>query len=441
MNRRTFLKTAAASTLFFTHGGLGAEQTKSELSDNEILAHSRRRIEKHRQGDGAIVLRDPSGKPISRAKITVEQLRHEFLFGCNFFMFDRIGDPEREEKYRRQFAALLNYATLGFYWASYERERGKPDYTYSEKVAAWCQAHGIRCKGHPLAWDHPAGSPAWLPDDDAEIARLSFGRVHDIVSQFRGLIDIWDVVNEPTHSSPNPNKTRFGQWAGTLGPVEYVARHLRVAREANPTATLLVNDYRMESPYYKILDAEREEGKFLFDAVGIQSHMHNGVWPLHKVWDVCDFYAKLGRPLHFTESTIVSGPRLGPGENWGATTPEGEAKQAEEAAKFYTALFAHPAVQAITWWDFSDHGAWQGAAAGWLRKDMSPKPVYDRLKSLIKGEWWTKASGQPNALGVFPLRAFYGGHRVTVEVPGGHRLVTDIDWQRGGRNRFKIVMQ
>ena len=47
--------------------------------------------------------------------------------------------------------------------------------------------------------------------------------------------------------------------------------------------------------------------------------------------------------------------------------------------KFYTALFAHPAVQAITWWDFSDLGAWLGAPAGWLRRDMSPKPVYDRL--------------------------------------------------------------
>ena len=127
--------------------------------------------------------------------------------------------------------------------------------------------------------------------------------------------------------------------------------------------------------YYKILDSLATTGKPLFDTVGIQSHMHGGVWPLHKVWDTCDTYSKLGRPLHFTESTIVSGPRKGPGENWGETTAEGEARQAEQTAKFYTALFAHPAVQAITWWDFSDLGAWQGAPAGWLRRDMSPKPV------------------------------------------------------------------
>jgi endo-1,4-beta-xylanase len=440
-NRRAFLKTTGAAALVLTGGALVAASAQDKPGDDEILAQCRERIEKHRKGRGVIVLRDALGRPVSRAKITVEQLQHEFLFGCNFFMFDRNGDAEREEKYRTQFAALLNYATLPFYWASYESTRGRPNYGYSEKTATWCREHGIQCKGHPLVWDHPAGSPAWLPDDDAEMARLSLGRVRDIVARFKGQIDIWDVVNEATHLPGNPNRTRLGQWAETLGPVEYVRRHLQAARAANPAATLLVNDYRTDPAYFKILDAQRASGRLTFDAVGIQSHMHGGLWPLHKVWDVCDTYARLGRPLHFTETTLVSGPRLGPGENWGATTPAGEAKQAEQTVKFYTALFAHPAVQAITWWDFSDHGAWQRAAAGWLRGDMSPKPVYERLHSLIKGQWWTKLTGQPNALGVFPLRAFYGRHRVTVELPGGRRSTAEIHWRRGGQNQFVVTVR
>jgi GH35 family endo-1,4-beta-xylanase len=106
--------------------------------------------------------------------------------------------------------------------------------------------------------------------------------------------------------------------------------------------------------------------------------MHDHTWPLRRVWDHCETYAKLGAPLHFTETTVVSGPRRGPGESWGPTTSELEAKQADYVAKLYTTLFAHPAVQGLTWWDFSDKGAWQGAAAGFLREDMSPKPVYDQ---------------------------------------------------------------
>ena len=61
-------------------------------------------------------------------------------------------------------------------------------------------------------------------------------------------------------------------------------------------------------------------------------------------------------------------------------------------------LFSHPAVAAVTWWDFTDQDAWQQAPAGLVRDDMSPKPAYEQLRSLIKGKWWTKA-GKDDRLG------------------------------------------
>ena len=200
-----------------------------------------------------------------------------------------------------------------------------------------------------------------------------------------------------------------------------------------------MNDYRIEPAYYKILDSLRDNGKLLFDTVGIQSHMHDGVWPLRKVWDTCDTYSKLGLPLHFTESTIVSGPRNGAGENLGETTATGEARQAEQTVNLYAALFAHPAVQGVTWWDFSDLGAWQGAAAGWLRRDMSPKPVYERLTSLIKGEWWTKTEATTNASGEVKVRAFFGTHRITTQLPSGQSMTKEVYWQRGQQNNFELT--
>jgi hypothetical protein len=168
--------------------------------------------------------------------------------------------------------------------------------------------------------------------------------------------------------------------------------------------------------------------------------MHDRLWSASKVWDVCDTFAKLGQPLHFTETTILSGPRKGPGENWGATTPEGEDKQAEQTANFYTTLFAHPAVQAITWWDFSDYGAWQRAPAGWLRNDMSPKPVYDRMLGLIKGKWWTKVDGISDTRGEYTMRAFFGTHRLTAELPNGSTVSKEVHWERGKENRFVLAV-
>ena len=440
VNRRTFLRAgASAAALLFSHPAWCAQEEKAKATDDEILAQTKARIEQHRKGDGTITVRDANGKVIQGAKVQVEQLRHDFLFGCNFFMFGHCGQPGLEEQYRQRFTSLLNYCTLGFYWASYEPERGKPHYDYTDQVVAWTREHGIRCKGHPLVWDHPAGSPRWLPDSPKEIEQLSLARVREIISRYKGRIDIWDVVNEATHLADKPNQTKMADWAAALGAVPYVAEHLKVARAANPQATLVVNDYRIEAAYYRILDSLRDDGKPLFDTIGIQSHMHDGVWPLQKVWGTCDTYSKLGLPLHFTESTIVSGPRKGPGENWGETTSEGEARQAEQTVKFYTALFAHPAVLAITWWDFSDLGAWQGAPAGWLRRDMSPKPAYDRLMSLIKGEWWTKTEATTDARGEVTLRAFYGTHHITARLPSSQSLTKEVHWERGQKNRFELT--
>jgi endo-1,4-beta-xylanase len=441
MNRRDFLKAGAtAATLLFQLPAWAAETPAAGRSDAEILTQARDRIEKHRKGDGMITVRKATGEAVPGARVQVEQLRHDFLFGSNFFMFGHCGRPELEAAYRQRFKALLNYCTLGFYWADYERQPGKPRYEYTDSVLAWTRENEIACKGHPLVWDNPVSSPPWLPDNPKEIECLSAARVREIVTRFKGRIEIWDVVNEATHVRDKLNHTKMANWAAAIGAVPYVKEHLEVARAANPQATLLVNDYRIEPACYTILDSLRDNGKLLFNAVGIQSHMHDGVLPLHKVWSTCDTYSELGLPLHFTESTVVSGPRKGPGENWGPTTAQDEARQAELTTKFYTALFAHPSVQAITWWDFSDLGAWQGAPAGWLRHDMSPKPVYDRLLGLVKGAWWTSTEAPTDSRGEFKLRAYYGAHRITVQLPGGHPVTKEVHWARGGKNEFAITV-
>ena len=113
-----------------------------------------------------------------------------------------------------------------------------------------------------------------------------------------------------------------------------------------------------------------------------------GQWPLEKAWTVCETYGRFGKPLHFTELTVLSGRLKDPNDNdwhkartdW-PSTPEGEAAQAEYGAKLYTVLFSHPAVEAITWWDFSDYRSWQGAPSGLVREDMTPKPLYDRWQA------------------------------------------------------------
>ena len=416
MNRRAFLRAGAVtSAILCSVPAWCGEAEDHPPTDPELLSEAKSSIERHRKSEVTVLAQNARGEPLSHVDVKIDQVSHETLFGCNLFSFARCTDPERENAYRDRFAALFNYCTLGFYWAAYESRRGKPDYDYTDRVLEWTKKQGITCKGHPLVWDHPAGSPDWLPEEPGQLASLVTGRVTDIVGRYRGRINFWDVVNEATHLPQRVNRTKMGAWGAALGPVSYTAEPLRVARAANPDATLLVNDYRTDPPYLELLTRLRQNGRALFDAIGIQSHMHGGVWPLHKLHQVCERYSKLGVPIHFTETTILSGELEEAPSTWGPSTAAKEATQAEQAAQFYTMLFAHPAVQAITWWDFSDYQAWQKAPAGLVRQDMSPKPVYERLRKLLKSEWWTSTILKTNEQGACTTRVFRGLHQVTVQ--------------------------
>jgi hypothetical protein len=161
------------------------------------------------------------------------------------------------------------------------------------------------------------------------------------------------------------------------------------------------------------------------------------------VWDVCERFARFGVPLHFTETTIISGRR-----GWELTrkikewpsTEEGEAFQAREVERFYTMLFSHPAVEAITWWDFSDRGAWQRAPAGFLRRDLTPKPAYETLKELIKKKWWTTATVVADSDGVARYRGILGQYSITVKAVGREPVVRNVELKKGEPNEFVVTI-
>ncbi|MFO7905298.1 MAG: endo-1,4-beta-xylanase [Planctomycetota bacterium] len=399
------------------------------------------RIERVRKADALITVVDKAGQPMPGVRLAIEQTRHEFSFGCNFYQFGRLGDLE--DAYRDQFAELFNYATLPFYWPQYEPREGQPNHARIEKMARWCQAREITPKGHPLAWNYM--DPEWLPDDPAAVKRLQLARIADCVRRFRGLIDIWDVVNEATHFEREQFRERApkmtAMWEAT-GRIEFVDACFRVARAAGPNATLLINDYRTDPEYVQLIEQmARRDGKLACDVIGIQSHMHGGVWTNRKVWETCQRFSRFNLPLHFTELTILSEATGGKRSQPWDSTPAGETRQAEEVRRIYTMLFSHPSVTAITWWDFSDRNAWQGAPAGLVGKDMRPKPAYRVLKELIKDRWWTEMEQETDQNGQVAFRGFLGDYEIRVLRTS--RKPVSKEWRlvNQEKNETRIVVQ
>jgi endo-1,4-beta-xylanase len=398
-------------------------------------------IEQHRKGDVTVRVSD-AAKPVSGARVEMRQRRHAFLFGANIFNLDPADVSPQQKAYQERFEALLNYATLPFYWGQYERERGKPAEQRLRRMAEWCAANGIEVKGHPVLWHEVF--PRWVAPDEP-IEPLVDKRIRETVARFKGSVDRWDVVNEslaaPDYKPENP----WSVFVRNTGPTEVVERALRKAREANPGAFLVVNDVKVE-PSFAAQIAELQKRGAPVQAVGLQSHMHGEEWTAEKTWGVCEAYGRLGLPLHFTEVTVLSGPKEKPmtdyhttRANW-QTTPEDEARQADAVERFYELLFACPAAEAITWWDLSDDRAWMAAPAGLLRKDMSPKPAYERLLRKIRGEWWTaKAEATTGADGSATLRGFHGDYDGTVTFPDGSSRAFTLSLRTGASPAVSIT--
>jgi GH35 family endo-1,4-beta-xylanase len=420
MNRREFLKAAGIGIAALA--GPASSGAGQQQADGGILEGIDARIDKHRKGNAALKLTGPDGQTLAPgASVKIIQKRHKFLFGCNIFKLNQCRTPQDSAAYAEHFAALLNFATLPFYWWNYERQPGQPDDERTAEIVRWCKAHNVTTKGHPLAWNYV--DPRWLPKEPDQAMKLQFARIGQCVRKFKDDIEIWDVVNEATHYDREQIKKQapiLTEAIRTMGVGPYVREAFKTARKANPNATLLINDYRTDAAYADSVISELvgDNGVPLYDVIGIQSHMHGGYWGPQRAWEACERFAKFGKPLHFTETTVVSGPKSNQG--W-ATTPEGEQTQAKQVAEFYRVLFSHPAVEAITWWDFTDQNAWQRAPAGLVRDDMTPKPVYDELKKLIKDQWWTQTEVATQAGGEARFQGFLGDYEVIAQV-GGKRL-------------------
>jgi len=386
----------------------------------------------HRMGTVTIKVAEKQ-KPV-----TIKQVRHRFLFGCSEFstlpyasnQMDEAQHAEAEKRFGHM-TELFNSVTLPFYWGRYEPEQGNPDTDRMMKAAKWLKEKGMTLKGHPLCW-HTVCAPWLLDMTNDEIYKTQLARIQRDVTNFKGTIDMWDVINEavimPLFNRYDNGITRICKERGRISLIRDLFKE---ARDANPNATLLINDFETSESYDILVEGLLEAG-IPIDVIGIQSHMHQGCWSKEKTEEILQRFSRFNLPLHFTEVTLVSG-HIMPKEivdlndyqidDW-KSEPEGEARQAEETAAFYETLFAHPLVEAITWWSFHD-GLWLKAPSGLLCKTSDPKPVYHALHNRIKGDWWTKEQELvSDANGFVTVTGFLGDYEA---ICNGKKVAFSID--------------
>jgi len=382
----------------------------------------------HRKSKCTLTLRDGQGNPMPGRKVRAELQSHEFLFGCGVFWLAELLDPATPpefktllEKYWEAWSELFNYGTLPFYQGNYEPQEGVTQQEKILRAAKFLRESGRAVKGHPLCW-HTVSAKWLLNKTDDEVLQNQLGRIRREVGAFKDYITLWDVINEvvimPIFEKEENAITRLCQKTGRVPLVKQV---FDMAKQADPNATLLLNDFNTTESYRQLIEDCLAAGVPI-DVIGIQSHQHQGFWGMDKLHEVLARFESFGKPIHFTENTFVSGDLMPPHivdlndfqvPEW-PTTPEGEDRQARDLLAMVDTLFDHPLVEAFTNWDFTD-GAWLGAPAGLLRLDGSRKPSFEALKERIRGDWHTCVELTTDENGCCTVEGFRGKYRLACD--------------------------
>ncbi|MBN2353527.1 MAG: endo-1,4-beta-xylanase [Spirochaetales bacterium] len=383
-------------------------------------------IIKHRMATATVRVLRENGQPSANREVEIEQIRHNFPFGCSVsgskileYANSELRGAEKDsaELFLKRFLDVFNYVTLPIYWGYFEVVPGKPDTKRYINTARLLAERGCTVKGHPLCWH--TGAAHWLLDlNEGEILRKQIERIKREVSDFKEYIKIWDAMNEvvimPVFEKYDNGITRICR---SLGRYKMIRTVFDAARSANPNAVLLLCDFDTTTAFEVLIEGCLEAGIKL-DAIGYHTHMHQGYWGKERILKVIENLARFKVPIHFTEITLVSGQLVPPPpqfldlndyrvDHW-PSTPAEEERQAREIVDLYTILFSHSAVSAITWWELAD-GEWLKAPAGLLRDDYSRKPAYDELFNLVKKEWWQKPmKARTDDSGKVTVRGFLG---------------------------------
>jgi GH35 family endo-1,4-beta-xylanase len=300
-------------------------------------------------------------------------------------------------------------------------------------------------------WACRSGVPRWLEGLPIErTEELSEARVRNIVRGRAGEIDLWDVVNEAVNVRTWRHKIEafddpedWGVEDEIPAIADYVDQAFRWAHEANPAATLILNEYNTIArppvrERFVALVRELQSRGTPVSGLGIQAHEPREEWyPPEAVWETLETLAATGLPLHATElHPQSSGKPITGGWRTGTWTGEAQADFTEQLVRL---LFGHPAVASINWWGLSDRTSWL-PGGGLLDEEGRPKPVYERLRHLIREEWSTRVDSRTDAEGTLSFRGFFGDYELRVALPDGRVEALPLSVRSNEENQWTFTV-
>ena len=412
---------------------------------------ARPNIEKHRKGDAGVEVVDENGKPVGAGTYEVRLTNHAFNFGVSLPPFADLTNtgyvpewisppvtPAQLERAREVF----NYSVIPFSakWNFIEPQEGQRNYDELDKYVDWCTRNNIRMEFHYLS----GFTPPWASRKSGAAQAAAWKQYcMATVDRYADRIKVWQVVNDAYH-------------------IEYAPDVIKEIRKKYPDLKLGVSHC---SKFWDGGGSERsmfrgvEDVEYLksaatpIDFFGAHGHAPHGAWVSGKgMYTLIQGFADYGIKVHITEATLEPRLRMTGPLREGTWTPELVAEYWEH---YYTVAFSHPECDAINYWDISHSMPRAGSGGGGVRtpgttgtaglldpaRNDEPRPVFHKLKHLIKEVWTTKLDGRLASDGKLAFRGFYGEYEIVVKDPSGKVLRGKFEVKKGQDNKVKVTVR
>jgi len=262
-----------------------------------------------------------------------------------------------------------------------------------DALVEMARANGLTVNGHTLVWHSQC--PDWFFLDNGQPAGRErvLKRMRDhiaaVAGRYAGKMASWDVVNEAIDDGPG--YLRKSKWLTAIGE-DFIAEAFLAARQADPKAELIYNDYNIEAggKREKTLRLIRDlkQRKVPIAGVGIQGHWSLDHLPLQAIEEAILAFHAEGLKVSITELDIdvvtrsaagadVNAREKGTGDPFAnGLPPEIQKRLADRYAQLFALLSKHrDKIARVTFWGLHDGRSWLNS---WPRRRTNHPLLFDR---------------------------------------------------------------
>nr|ARI46383.1 xylanase CM7 [uncultured organism] len=343
------------------------------------------------------------------------------------------------------------------------------NWTNADRIANFCRENGIKLRGHCLCWHSQFCDWMFTDKDGKPVTKEVFYdslRVHitTVVNRYKDIVYAWDVVNEAIsdggggggfgrqQQQSNAPASKYGLQPSIfrqsrhyqLCGDEFIAKAFQFAREADPKAILIYNDYNAANPdkrdrIFEMVKNMKAAGVPI-DGIGMQGHYNIYGPSPENIEAAVSKYATIVKHIHMTELDIRANEEMGGqlqfsrGENV-VISDQVRIMQEHQYAELFKILRRHrDVVDNVTFWNLGDRDSWVGVRNYPLPFDENyrPKRVYRIIRDFdpkldnaeIKDDFKPSACNQPGQ--EYPQVNSQGYARFRINAPQARSVIVTL---------------